>query len=173
MIIGLLFIINIFFIKIITCFSKNWFSTDRITFIVWNLVTSDLTKMWRIKQKRSLLYASQKSPLRRKSKSKKFTQNTGMDGFHHWREGGQFWWLQIITNEIWSIFHLPYFLWKMHKTLLIIFYLLVHVHVLKSLYLYSLLFSKIFFTQFFSLHCIITQYLFPELQIFNPMKKTP
>lgn len=39
------------------------------------------------------------------------------------------------------------FLWKMHKTLLIIFHLLVHA--LKSLYVYSLLFSKIFRTQVF------------------------
>lgn len=33
--------------------------------------------MWRIKRKRSLLYASQKSPSREKTKSRKFTLNTG------------------------------------------------------------------------------------------------
>lgn len=111
MIIGSLFIINIFFIKIIICFSKNWFSTDRITSIVWNLVTSDLMKMWRIKQRRSLLYASQKSPLRRKSKSRKFTQNIGMNRFELWREGGQIWLLHIYSKYD-LFFQLLYFFMK-------------------------------------------------------------
>lgn len=109
-IIGCYIFINIFFIKTIFCFSKNWFSTDRITSIVWNLVTSDLTKMWRIKQKRSLLYASQKSPLRRKSKSRKFTQNTGMDRFQHWGRGTNFGYYKYI--QIWSYFPIALFFYK-------------------------------------------------------------
>lgn len=137
---------------IIYYFSKNWFSTDRIIFTEWNPDISDQMKMWRIKQKRSLLYASQKSPSRRKSKSRKFTLNTGT--CMAWEdislEAGQ---LMIVKIKIWPdppCFHFGRNIAQNFAD--------DHMLVLKSSY--NIHFFWKYSSLKISLHCMITLYLF-------------